>query len=500
MKLLVGDHALGSAKCYAGYTPGDNLETVFTGANSQRWNDVRWNKTISKAMLVSDAGTNRVATLDDGRTVSYSLAMDGNVIASVTETESLTIPWLICFKNPGASGKGIAALISGTWTLRDTTASKNYHMIRYTPGLGGSATRICCSSADGDGNDFIWSDDYFATRTTINITGAYGAFAFDADNIVLALFSRTAGADLKVTVDGSNFDTATNPVANIVLFNGVADGNGFNACASSGSSLGIKTSPSNIASAATRYLDYTNYIAEMTQQGFALPSESNQTKIRTFLYGLRDNNLWNKVLAGWIADLQSNIDACRINFKSPDDFLATKAGTITFTEGSGFKSSSSGYLQLGFIPSTHASSNLNNLGVTHKVTENVGGSMFDYGCSSATTSNRIAINVRDGSNTINSISMSSASASGPANADAIGRYSNNRTNSTAADHDVYKNGSEVDGSSGTSTALPNVQMYWGAFNNNGTASLFATRFQGLLIIHEGLTPTEVATLHTLMNY
>jgi hypothetical protein len=499
MKLIVADHS-GSGKAYAGYVPGDNMETIFTGANSQKWNDVDCDEDTGDVMLGADAGTNRLATLTNARTVSYNLTMDGNVIASVCATGYPAIPWLICFKNPGTSGKGIAALISGTWTLRDTTVGKNYHMIRKTPGLGGSATRVCCSSADGTGNDFIWSDDYFATRTTVDITGEYGAFAFDDENIVLALFSRTAGADLQVTVDGSNFDASDNPVANIVMFNGVSDGNGFNVCASSGTSLGIKSTPSNITSAETRTNLYANYIAKLTSIGADLPSDN---KVRDLVWGLQDLGIPDAdVLTLHVSKSQTDIESVKIDIGSPNrtamSVVTTGAGTVTLTAGV-VNGGGTACFDTKFTPSIDCP-NQDNVYVFAGVYSNVDGAQWDLGVTGTPgATQRWMLNSRTSNTLVTALNCGQTNCTGTF-ATSVGRHGVSRTGSTADAHDVDKNGTEVDGSNAARTGAPDRTVYWLGHHpdNTHTPNLLSTRDGGYFGVIQNMTLAKRVGLDALL--
>lgn len=474
LKVLIGDH-LGSATIHAAYVPGVAFELVATGSGGQTWNDIAYNPNNSNATLISDSGTSRIATLTNARVASYVLTMDGNSIASVCHTNNVTIPTLICFKNPGTSGKGIAALISGVWTLRDTTVGKAYHMIRFCPGLGGSSTRIFCSSADGTGNDALWSDDYFATSTIIGITGEFGAFAFNTIDIVLAMFSRTAGADIPITVNGSDFELIDSPVANIVLFNGVADIEGFSACASSGTSLGIKTIPSNIANAETRFLDYVNWIAAIQTAGFAIGTTTQNNKVRDLSYAWQDGGYRNKVKSCKVYGFGSNVDAVTFNLKDATTYRSIKVNTLTFLDGSGIKSSLTSYMRSAFIPSVDAS--LNSFCILCLITDGSVNSKVIYGTNGSNANQRTSLNPRDAAGSLATVAMNSTAVAGAANpTSAIGAYANNRSGSTAAEHKIWKATTLVaptiiDANNTTSVALSPLENFHCGLNNNGALSL-----------------------------
>jgi hypothetical protein len=451
-------------------------------------------------MVISDDGTSRVATLANARTVSTTLAMDGNSIASVCHTDSATVPFLICFKNTGSPGQTVAALVNGTWTLRTTIVSKQHHMIRFTPGLGGSATRVCCSSADGTGNDFMWSDDYFATCTIVDITGAYGAFAFDDENIVLALFSRTAGADLQVTVDGSNFDASDNPVANIVMFNGVSDGNGFNVCASSGTSLGIKSTPSNITSAETRTNLYANYIAKLTSIGADLPSDN---KVRDLVWGLQDLGIPDAdVLTLHVSKSQTDIESVKIDIGSPNrtamSVVTTGAGTVTLTAGV-VNGGGTACFDTKFTPSIDCP-NQDNVYVFAGVYSNVDGAQWDLGVTGTPgATQRWMLNSRTSNTLVTALNCGQTNCTGTF-ATSVGRHGVSRTGSTADAHDVDKNGTEVDGSNAARTGAPDRTVYWLGHHpdNTHTPNLLSTRDGGYFGVIQNMTLAKRVGLDALL--
>jgi hypothetical protein len=64
---------------------------------------------------------------------------------------------------------------------------------------------------------------------------------------------------------------------------------------------------------------------------------------------------------------------------------------------------------------------------------------------------------------------------------------------------LFKNGSSIASFTSTQTNLPNLNAFYGANNNGGSANLFANKRCQVMAIGKYLTPSEVASLTTLLN-
>jgi hypothetical protein len=72
------------------------------------------------------------------------------------------------------------------------------------------------------------------------------------------------------------------------------------------------------------------------------------------------------------------------------------------------------------------------------------------------------------------------------------RISNNTTN-------VFKNNTKLGTNTDASTSIPNVIIYVGALNNNGTAANFTNKETAFASIGDGLTDTETANFYTAVQ-
>lgn len=64
---------------------------------------------------------------------------------------------------------------------------------------------------------------------------------------------------------------------------------------------------------------------------------------------------------------------------------------------------------------------------------------------------------------------------------------------------LYKNGSSIASFTTTQTNLPNLNVFYGAQNNGGSANLFGSKRCQVIAIGKHLTAGEVSTLTTLLN-
>jgi hypothetical protein len=84
------------------------------------------------------------------------------------------------------------------------------------------------------------------------------------------------------------------------------------------------------------------------------------------------------------------------------------------------------------------------------------------------------------------------------NSDSIGVYTNQKI--SAANGNVWKNGSKIINDSSFSGVLPDTYpMYLNAFNQSGSFSNQDNKRLQTCLIHEGLTDLEVVSLHNIIN-
>jgi hypothetical protein len=502
IKYFFNSHS-GTAKVYASYSRGGATETAFTGAGSQTWNTGAWNPNTSRACLGADSGSNRIAILDNGRTVSYQNTLDAEAIASICSTPGASdnTEFLACFKNASESGKALAKRVSGSWTKKNSPVGKVFHMIKWIESLGIAGA----SSADGTGNDFIYSDDLFETYDSADVTGAFGDWCWDDSYGIAFMVSRTPGEDYQISFDLETWYPVTNPDGSAVWFNVESVGDIFMSFATSGTNKGAKTTPSNITNAQTRFPDYTQWIADIQAAGFALGTESQNTWVRNLSYAIQDGGYRSKIKNIKVYGYGSNIDALTFNLRDSSTHRAIKINTPTFLDGSGVRSAGTSCLRSGFTPSTHASG-VHNYGVTVKCGAGDANSKVLFGSNGADTSTRNSLNPRDASGNMATVAMNATAVAGPANpTSAAGVYTEQRSGATAVDGKTWKstavgNAAVLDASSNTvGSGLSPAERYDCGLNNNGSLSLADdVRYISVIIDHDLLTDAEVLHLHNAL--
>lgn len=506
-KYIFPSHS-GTGKVYAGYTPGDVLETLITGATGQTWNDPAWNYITSNLCVAADSsgGAQRIAILANARTVTYQTTLDADSIASVCATPGAAdgTEFIAVFKNASVSGQAAAKRVAGSWTRKSTPVGRVYHYVRFMPELGTSG-RVGVTSAEGLGNDALYSDDFFESYNLVAITGAYGAWCWDSTYRLACAVSRTPGQSILVSTDFITWDSVSNPVANAVWFNVRPVGTIFIAGASSGSSLGMKTTPSNIGNAETRYNDYNDWIAAIQAAGFALGSDAQNTWVKNLTYAYQDGGYRNKIKCIRVWGYGSNKNALTFNLRNPATHRAIEVNTITFLDGSGTRSSGTSYMRSAFTPSVHASG-VNNFGITAKCTDGSVNSKVLYGTNDGSTANRTSLNPRDAAGNLATVACNCTSVAGAANpSSATGVYTNQRDGATAANHKIWKstavgNAAIIDPSNNTTGGLSSLEVFENGLNNNGALSLADdVRYLSAIAYHDHFTDAEVLHFHNALH-
>ena len=178
---------------------------------------------------------------------------------------------------------------------------------------------------------------------------------------------------------------------------------------------------------------------------------------------------------------------------------ATFVNNIDFGACVGSKGTSTGYLNLGFNPSTETDKyTQNNAGFGVYINSNVDGLYSDIGQSDGTIYN--FMNVRN-SNVIHCDINEAVGGfnTGIANADSTGFYFATRRGANGATTKyVYKNKVET-ALNTNSTGVANVNFWGLCYNGNGTATQISARRNGLIIITAGLTTAEENILSDAVN-
>jgi hypothetical protein len=493
-KYFFNSHS-GTAKVYASYTRGGATETVLTGAGSQTWNTGAWNPNTSRACIGADSGVSRIAILENGRTVSYaSSTLEAESIASICSTPGASdgTEFLACFKNASEPGKALAKMVSGSWSKKNSPVGKVFHMIKWIESLGIAGA----SSADGTGNDFIYSDDLFETYDSANVTGAFGDWCWDDTYGIAFMVSRTPGEDYQISFDLATWYPVTNPDGSAVWFNVEPVGDIFMSFATSGTTKGAKTTPSNITNAKTWPSLYLDWMTVVQGAGVALPSSAVQLKGRAFI-GTIDavEGLLAKIKTMYIIWQDGGGTTFKYDLKNPGTAgrLLVETGTNTFVSNSGWSGNgTNGFLNTQFIPSTEYSATTN-CGMFWDIVTDQEATVFEIGVTGdGGTSSRILVNTHATDDTVGTVAFISANAASNANATSVHFWALFRN---AVGAIMYRDNAVFDSSLAAVGSRPNRPIYLGAHNNVGTAASFNTRRFAIFGTCEYLTEAEYLVIY-----
>ncbi|MFA5644177.1 MAG: type II secretion system protein [Patescibacteria group bacterium] len=238
-------------------------------------------------------------------------------------------------------------------------------------------------------------------------------------------------------------------------------------------------------------------------QATGITDITQQLAINTLVNSLKSNSLWTKMKAIY-PFVGGTATTHKFNLKDPRD--ADSAYRLVFTGGWAHTATgvdpngSTGYADTKLVPNTALS--LNNSGASIYIRQNtvVGTSGLidcDFGSvnETSTFSKGLHIFVRNGVSDTLRYRVNTGTVSFLTNSDARGFYTISRLSSATSY--VYKNGVEFIETAQASTEMNPYSIIIGAVNSNVGPMYFSNREIAFFAIHDGLTPTEQATLNTI---
>lgn len=187
--------------------------------------------------------------------------------------------------------------------------------------------------------------------------------------------------------------------------------------------------------------------------------------------------------------------AAVINWKNPGTFNATPVSSPTFTTDRGYTGNgSSSYLNTGYNPSTAANLALNSalFGIWHLT--NAASNSKVSGARASSSSNILQMFARSATDSYRfSVNQNSTDASGSVTT-SVGLTALRRSASNAIS--VWKNGVSATTGTTASSARPNLNIFVGALNDNGSATAFDDRQIAASFAGAALDNTKMAALYT----
>lgn len=221
--------------------------------------------------------------------------------------------------------------------------------------------------------------------------------------------------------------------------------------------------------------------------------EIYEEAINRMVKSLKEVNLWSAysaiypLLSDGINDTRAN--QVKYNLINPIDtdaaYRLSFSGGVTYTSSGVLFGGVNGFASTFLSPSSLGQ---NSLHMSVYSLTNTSGTLNDIGSQDNPLTSSAVLLIRDGTNTLTSRVNQSASNT-VSNATSLGLYTINRTASNVVN--VWRGNTKIINTTTTSTTPNNFDIYLGARNDGGTATLFSNREYGFASIGRGLTDDEV---------
>ena len=240
--------------------------------------------------------------------------------------------------------------------------------------------------------------------------------------------------------------------------------------------------------------DAATLIAAMT----TAPDATRQQLISDHIVALKAAGIWSQLDTYYMMAAHHE-QASRLNWKSPGNFTLSTHGTITFTTDRGWQGDgSTGYLDTGWIPSSHGVNHALNsasYGVYSRTNSQQNG--FDMGAETNILFDYSRMTLRNTSNQGRAHVNQATSFPRPSMMDSRGLILSRRSASNAVA--MFRNGSSVGGDDAVSTGLPNVAFAISATNRAGTVVDFASKQYSLAFTAAAMSEAQHAALYAAMQ-
>jgi hypothetical protein len=248
-----------------------------------------------------------------------------------------------------------------------------------------------------------------------------------------------------------------------------------------------------------------SYLSAVVAAGGTGITPTISAATRTLFTSLASNNLYDK-LSTFYPMLGGNAAGCKFNAKNPLDTNA--AYRLTWVGGWGYNASGATGNNVNAFANTFLTGSTLSRTSTHmsyySLTQSSAGNQIEMGCRSGSggsgiysefSANYIAFGGNYRQYNINCIGLATDSAS--ANSATTGYFVASRTSDSTAY--LYKNGSlNLSGTTATNGTIP-FSFYLNATNDNGTPNTYSAKQIGFASLGNGLTPSEINTLSTIVN-
>lgn len=238
--------------------------------------------------------------------------------------------------------------------------------------------------------------------------------------------------------------------------------------------------------------EYQTYMAAVLAAGGTLP-DTDLKKIQedAFFRALKSEGVWDAADQIFLLSTKGSSAAALINAKNPGVKNGTLVASPTFVSGEGFTfNGTTQYIRTNYIPNTDGVNLVqDDVGVWFytPTSEAASGTKVEFGGAGAALIHGLLVSLFvTGSNINTRVHAATGFNAGATGSD--GFYHFRRTSSTAVA--AYRNGVLAGTASITSTGKTTVEIYIGAYNNNGTAAGFTTKKAGFWAIGKSVSGAE----------
>lgn len=228
-------------------------------------------------------------------------------------------------------------------------------------------------------------------------------------------------------------------------------------------------------------------------------SDTEKDAVNVYILDAKNNtNSWWTDLSAWYPMVGSSAASTGVNAKTPGTFDITWVNTPTFSSNGVDFNGTNEYGRTGFIPSTGFPSN-NDASIGYYSRENIDSGNITMGVNNASSTQRLFLTLKNsGSFTGIMFNQAGSQDINISSSDSRGEFVLSRTTSTNLKG--YRNGVSLETQTGAHTGTrPTLEIYLGARNNNGSASLFTAYQTAGVFIADGLSTAQILAQYTAIQ-
>lgn len=245
--------------------------------------------------------------------------------------------------------------------------------------------------------------------------------------------------------------------------------------------------------------EFANTQAETWVAAFTSePSDADKFNYDTFVGALLSASLWSVIDAAWWQG-GPDAQASRINAKNPGSLTLGQVGGVTHTPYRGFAGNgTTGYHTTGYNPSTFGGQwTLNSAHIAIYSRTSALVAACDVGARISSSDDQACLFIRSTGDVASFRLNQDASGTGVTNTDGSGLFTTRRSASNA--EALFRNNTSLGTDTTTTNAIPNLGMFIGALNQNGSATLFSTREYTFTSFGGNLTNQNITDLNAAVG-